>query len=124
MHPGNVRFDPAGEPTLFDFDLCGPGWRVYDLTVFLWNAYVERRPKRWRADCWRAFLRGYRDVDPLDAQELEAVPLFLVARQVWWLGLACAGRSEMPPLWLTPRWFREEVAFLRAWGAEFQILAG
>jgi Ser/Thr protein kinase RdoA (MazF antagonist) len=35
LHPGNVRFDTEGEPTLFDFDCCGYGWRAYDLAVFL-----------------------------------------------------------------------------------------
>jgi Ser/Thr protein kinase RdoA (MazF antagonist) len=23
--------------TIFDFDCCGPGFRAYDLAVFLWN---------------------------------------------------------------------------------------
>jgi Ser/Thr protein kinase RdoA (MazF antagonist) len=42
LHLGNVCFDAAGTPTLFDFDCMGYGWRAYDLTIFLWNAYGER----------------------------------------------------------------------------------
>lgn len=124
LHPGNARFDPAAEPTLFDFDFCGHGWRTYDLTVFLWNAFGEGRSKRWRADRWRAFLRGYREVRPLDEAALEAVPLFLVARQIWLLGLDCSGHTEWLPQWLTPAWFRAMVGTVRGWVADYPILAG
>ena len=43
LHPGQHLIDSEGQPTLFDFDFVWYGWRAYDLTVFLWNAYGERR---------------------------------------------------------------------------------
>ena len=124
LHPGNVRFDAAGEPTLFDFDCMGYGWRAYDLAVFLWNAFGERRPKRWRESRWRAFLRGYREVCPLPEDLDEALPLFLVARQIWLMGLDSADRSGWPPQWLTADWVRDMVRPVRTWVAEYPILAG
>jgi Ser/Thr protein kinase RdoA (MazF antagonist) len=124
LHPANVRFDAAGKPTLFDFDCMGYGWRAYDLTVFLWNAYGERRPKRWRESRWRAFLRGYQEVRPLP-EELDALlPLFLVAHQIWLMGMDAADRSGWPPQWLTADWLRDTVRPMRAWVAEYPILAG
>lgn len=121
LHPGNVRFDSDGGPTLFDFDCCGYGWRAYDLGVFLWNSYLERRSKRWRAQRWRAFLRGYRGVRPLGAEDLAAVPLFLVARQVWLMGLDCRGQSDWLPQWLTAEWFRSMVGYVRGWVGEYSL---
>jgi Ser/Thr protein kinase RdoA (MazF antagonist) len=124
LHPANVCFDAAGAPTLFDFDCMGYGWRAYDLTVFLWNAFGERRPKRWRQSRWRAFLRGYREVRPLP-DDLDAVlPLFLVARQIWLMGMDAADRSGWPPQWLTADWLRDAVRPVRAWVGEYPILAG
>ena len=124
LHPGNVRFDAAGTPTLFDFDCLGYGWRAYDLTVFLWNAFGERRPKRWRESRWRAFLRGYQEVHPLP-EELDAVlPLFLVARQIWLMGLDAADRSGWPPQWLSADWLRDGVRPVRSWVSEYPMLAG
>ncbi len=124
LHPGNVRFDAAGRPTLFDFDCMGYGWRAYDLNVFLWNAFGERRPKRWRESRWRAFLRGYREVRP-PPRELDAmVPLFLVARQIWLMGMDAADRSGWPPQWLSAEWLRDAVRPIRAWVREYPILAG
>jgi len=124
LHPGNVRFDAAGELTLFDFDCMGYGWRAYDLTVFLWNAYGERRPKRWRETRWRAFRRGYQEVRPLPEGLDEVMPLFLVARQVWLMGLDCADRSGWPPQWIGPEWLQGTVRPIRTWVAEYPILAG
>lgn len=48
LHPDNVRFTSDGVPAVFDIDCCGYGWRGFDLAVFLWNAYGERRGPRWR----------------------------------------------------------------------------
>jgi Ser/Thr protein kinase RdoA (MazF antagonist) len=123
LHPGNVRFDASGEPTLFDFDCMGYGWRAYDLTVFLWNAYGERRTKRWRESRWCAFRRGYGEVRPLP-QELDAVlPLFLVARQIWLMGMDAADRSCWPPQWLNADWLRDMARPVRSWVSEYPILA-
>jgi Ser/Thr protein kinase RdoA (MazF antagonist) len=122
LHPGNVRFDTTGEPTLFDFDCCGYGWRAYDLTVFLWNAFGERRPRRWRDSRWRAFLSGYEAVRPLPSTLAETLPLFLVARQIWLMGIDCSGRGEWLPQWITPGWLREMTLPVRQWTAEYPIL--
>jgi Ser/Thr protein kinase RdoA (MazF antagonist) len=102
----------------------GYGWRAYDLTVFLWNAFGERRPKQWRESRWRAFLRGYREVHPLPEDFRELVPLFLVARQVWLMGLDCADRSGWPPQWINRDWLGQMVRSVHAWVGEYPILNG
>jgi Ser/Thr protein kinase RdoA (MazF antagonist) len=122
LHPGNVRFDDSGTPALFDFDLVGNGWRVYDLTVFLWNGFGERRPRRWRESRWRAFLGGYQELRPLDAAALEAAPLFLVARQLWLMGVDCRRQSGWPVQWLTEQYLTDMIAPIRSWAAEYPIL--
>jgi len=122
LHPGNVRFDAAGEPTVFDVDCYGPGWRAYDLAVFLWNSYLERRSKTWRASRWNAFLRGYREVAPLSPSSLAAVPLFLVARQIWLMGHDCAGKSGWHPQWIDASWLGAMNGYIRAWTEEYPSL--
>ena len=124
LHPGNVRFDDEGQPTLFDFDGWGYGWRAYDLTVFLWHSYLERRPKRWRQSRWRAFLRGYAEVRSLPTGLDELVPFFLVARQVWLMGMVCAGNSGWLPQWLDAGWFASMNGFVKGWVEEYPALRG
>ena len=50
---GNFHVAPDGTITVFDFDLCGPGWRVSDLAPIR-RAAVGHKNRR----IWREFLRG------------------------------------------------------------------
>ena len=122
LHPGNVRFSATGEPVLFDFDCWGEGWRAYDLAVFLWNGTLEKRPKTWSQGRWRAFLRGYRSVRPFGEAELATVPLFLVARHIWLMGLDCAARTDFRPQWLNEGYLREQNRHVAGWVAAYPIL--
>ncbi|WP_438433267.1 phosphotransferase enzyme family protein [Gorillibacterium sp. sgz500922] len=85
IHGGNVHFS-GEEPTLFDFDCMGYGWRAYDICVFAWNetfgeeGYVESEP-------WKAFLEGYQSVRPLSEREIQAIPAFAALRDLWLAGL-------------------------------------
>lgn len=122
LHSGNVRFGLDDVPTLFDFDLTGYGWRSYDLSVFLWSSYLENRPRRWRDARWRAFMRGYGRLRPLPSDLVETLPFFLVARQIWLLGLDCAGRSDQLPQQVNERALRLMVGFVRRWEVEYPAL--
>jgi Ser/Thr protein kinase RdoA (MazF antagonist) len=46
----------GGALTVIDFDLCGPGWRAYDLAPVYRAAREAGEPK-----LWEAFVRGYTD---------------------------------------------------------------
>ena len=82
FHPYNTHFDQANEPTFFSFDLCGNGWRAYDIAVFLLNADLMRRP----SNLSEAFFAGYYAVRPLSRNEHEAIAPFLTIRRVWLTG--------------------------------------
>lgn len=40
LHCGNARIDDQ-QLSLYDFDCCGPGWRVYDLATYRWAARLR-----------------------------------------------------------------------------------
>jgi Ser/Thr protein kinase RdoA (MazF antagonist) len=119
LHPGNVRFADGARPTLFDFDCCGYGWRGYDLAVFLWNSYGERRPRRWRASRWKAFLKAYSAIRPIPAGLDAHLADFLAARQIWLTGLDFAGQSGYPPQWVGPQLLRSTLTAIDGWFDEF-----
>ena len=81
----NAHVDAEGQLTLFDFDFCGPGWRIYDVASFL-----RGEP----AEVTDAFLDGYEGVQPLSAWEREATPLFQIAQSVWMLGVRASYLDE------------------------------
>jgi Ser/Thr protein kinase RdoA (MazF antagonist) len=91
-HSGNVHFTEAQQPTLFDFDQCGYGWRAFDVAKFLQQglcsgmSYVVRD----------AFITGYQSVMALTDEEFVALmPLTQVAHcWRWAISLNYALRHE------------------------------
>jgi Ser/Thr protein kinase RdoA (MazF antagonist) len=114
FHGGNCHLD-GDTLTFFDFDCCGPGWRAYDIAVYLWGAGGDRRKGARR---WREFLRGYREVRLITRLDLEAVPLFVSIRHIWLMGLHTANGKDWGHNWMGERYFDRHFKFLREWDAK------
>ena len=82
FHQSSVFFDETNRPTFFNFDLCGPGWRAYDIATFLSNGNLMHAP----AERAEAFFAGYFSVRQLTDEEHAAVSPFLTVRRVWLMG--------------------------------------
>ena len=87
FHGGNNHF--AGNAlTFFDFDICGYGWKIYDLAVFFHNAWLNGT----LGDQGEHIVAGYESVRPLSPKEKEAMMPFAVGRRIWRCGV-CAAES-------------------------------
>ena len=89
LHQGNCHFNNIGnvdQLTSFDFSNAGTGWRVYDLSGFLWPLRDDtiHEPKI-RAAC-DAFMEGYRKTRRLLPEEETAVAASVKARDFWEAG--------------------------------------
>jgi Ser/Thr protein kinase RdoA (MazF antagonist) len=69
--------------TILDFDLCGPGWRAYDIASYL----VVIRGLPDEAALARAFLSGYEQIRPITEVEREALPVFEAVRHIFSIGV-------------------------------------
>jgi Ser/Thr protein kinase RdoA (MazF antagonist) len=78
-HSGNVHFTEGNQPTLFDFDQCGYGWRAFDVAKFLQVSSQTGLSRQVR----EAFLKGYQARTPLTALELERLPSLTQAAYLW-----------------------------------------
>lgn len=81
FHQNSVNFSDD-TPTFFNFDLCGPGWRAYDIAVFLANSNLIHA----QSDRSEAFFAGYYAARPLSDEEHKAIAPFLTVRRVWLMG--------------------------------------
>jgi len=81
LHCGNAHID-GQQLSLYDFDCCGPGWRLYDLATYRWAA----RLRQFEGGAWRPFIEAYLEVRPAAASTLELVPLFVILRHIWLQG--------------------------------------
>jgi Ser/Thr protein kinase RdoA (MazF antagonist) len=112
LHGGNAHGED-GRLTFFDFDCCGPGWRAYDVAVFLWSATLGA-PKQARRR-WEAFLAAYREGRDMREIDLAAVPLFVAIRHIWLLGLHAGNGQDWGYGWQDDRYYDRALQFLRTW---------
>lgn len=92
--------------TLIDFDLCGYGWRAYDLATFRWlqlsdlevGTHIIQTWINGRFLVWRNFLSGYQSIRRLSLEEQEAIPLFVQIRQIWWMGTYIQSQNPLKAL--------------------------
>ncbi len=85
LDSSNVFMDD-GAPTLFDFDYCGPGWRLYDLAAFLTEVQLWNWPRP--PAMTDAFLAGYASIRPLP--DLSTLKAMQAVRSLWVLGTHAA----------------------------------
>ncbi|WIM38274.1 phosphotransferase [Paenibacillus sp. PK4536] len=91
----NVAFTDNGKLTHYDFDICGYGWRSYDIAEFRLAREIHSGHNKDEVErLWEAFLNGYRNVKDLSRHDVEAVSLFVVIRQLWLFSL-CFTESEL-----------------------------
>ncbi len=84
--PSNALFQKDGTLTVIDFDLCGYGWRMYDVATF----FNEARYWNMGDSAQAAFLEGYESIFPIPEEQKRTLPLLGAARSIWALGHAAA----------------------------------
>lgn len=82
----NAQVSDDGHVTVLDFDLCGFGWRVYDVASYL--LVVKGLPDQDESE--RAFLGGYQEIRSLTSVEQDTLPLFEAVRAVFDIGVKAA----------------------------------
>jgi Ser/Thr protein kinase RdoA (MazF antagonist)/GNAT superfamily N-acetyltransferase len=91
----NTHVDSTGNQTHFDFDFCGFGHRAYDLAVFLWSRHKIAGPDVAREHFSR-FLEGYESIRKLTHEERQAIPDFVLCREIFILGVTLQTLSRFP----------------------------
>jgi Ser/Thr protein kinase RdoA (MazF antagonist) len=86
IHGYNQHFTKENQLTMFDFEFCAYGYRVYDIATFRWSRGSDNE------ELWNAFLNGYQSVRKLNNSEMKAIETFVQARNLWWI----SSLSKMP----------------------------
>lgn len=111
----HAKVDSNGSLTFFDFDCGGYGFRAYDLAVFRWCSRLKEQEAVW----WQPYLRGYREMRPLNDLDLQAVPLFVGARYIWHMGVHTQNAPDWGSEWLGDEYFGQKLKYLRAVEADY-----
>jgi Ser/Thr protein kinase RdoA (MazF antagonist) len=78
-HSGNVHFTADNQLTLFDFDQCGYGWRMFEIAKF-WQVSLNSGVS---ATVRSAFISGYQSVATLTEAEINSLQAFTVVAHIW-----------------------------------------
>jgi Ser/Thr protein kinase RdoA (MazF antagonist) len=84
--PSNGIIDEDENLFLIDFDLCGYGWRMYDVATFVNEAAFWGMGE----DAEKAFLEGYKRHRLITDEEKATISILGAARNIWVLGNAAS----------------------------------
>lgn len=109
LHAGNAHFSELDEPTLFDFDQCGYGWRTFDIGKFLHTAHRSNLSKQVQTQ----FLKGYENIRQLSRVEHISIPLFTKVAHIWLMGIRTSVVEEVVAYdGFTDEWFDKSITLL------------
>lgn len=111
IHSGNTHFDRLNQPTLFDFDQCGYGWRAFDIGKFI-NTSIAWQIDRQIID---AFLNGYQSKCKLSDIEIAAIPIFTKIAHIWVMGITVSVVGDVLPYsWFTDEWLDNKLDLFKS----------
>ena len=82
----NIHYHPDFGMKIFDFDLCGYGWRAFDL------ALVRLQFDDYH---WGAFINAYQAVRPMSAAERDSISDFVQLWPMWHIGDLLRNRNPI-----------------------------
>ncbi|MEM7129441.1 MAG: phosphotransferase [Chloroflexota bacterium] len=113
LHKANLLWTDDQQLTLLDFDLCGYGWRAYDLAILFWSTCHLKQAKAVR----EAYISGYGEVRPLESIELQTLPYFVAVRDIYIMQTRVGHmrRGVVDSQRVDQKFFDERFDFLRRW---------
>ncbi len=82
----NIHYHPDSGMKIFDFDLCGYGWRAFDLALV---------KLQFDDDHWAAFIDAYQAVRPMSAAERNSIGDFVQLWPMWHIGDLLRNRNPI-----------------------------
>jgi Ser/Thr protein kinase RdoA (MazF antagonist) len=108
----NLHISSDHVVTTFDFDRCGPGWRVSDF------AGIRQTGDGKNQATWDAFVKGYQETRPLHAGEFLFASQFQATRYVCDFGLSARYADEWGTIRMGDSRIDEWLALFKNWKAE------
>lgn len=109
-HSGNAHFTETGGITLFDFDQCGYGWRVFDIAKFLQTSLRTGMSYSVR----QAFLQGYESISPLEKWELHSLSDWVQVAHLWSWALRISAKQLHSHSQFDQRYFNQRLHQLKS----------
>ncbi len=115
--PKNFHIDEHNKVTFFDFDFAGKGFLANDLmtywTHFALDVILGKSTREESERAFGVFLDAYREIRPVSAEEVRAIPYLNLGFWVFYLGFHYDQFDDFSTHFFTTRFIRERVALIK-----------
>ncbi|MEM9831111.1 MAG: phosphotransferase [Bacteroidota bacterium] len=111
----NFSVDKDSTITLFDFDFCGNGWLVLDLSYFCVQLFHTEPDKNLFQKKMKKFLEGYEAHTIVSDEEKELLPLAGLAVWMFYLGVQSQRFDNWSNIFLTENYLKHYIGMIRSW---------
>ncbi|MFB6453849.1 phosphotransferase enzyme family protein [Chitinophaga sp. Hz27] len=117
--PKNFHFDTDGTLTFFDFDFAGKGWIANDLMSFLVLYFFEVTHKKVTIaeakDLFAKFLVAYKEVRPIQDEEIAALPMLGFGFWMFYLQFAYENFDDWSNGFFNSRYLAARTGLIKSW---------
>ncbi|MFT3936078.1 MAG: phosphotransferase [Chitinophagaceae bacterium] len=78
------------KPTLFDFDFCGNGWLLLDISYYILQLFSTERDEAVFHRKKDQFFEGYQSIASISREEMDLIPAAGAAVYFFYLGVQCS----------------------------------
>lgn len=117
-HSGNVHFTTDNQLTLFDFDQCGYGWRIFDVAKFLQVSMQGGLSRRVR----EGFIQGYEAVETLTTSEMDSLQALTQTAYIWSWAISLNATQFYDYCRLDSGYFRQRLGQLKRFTSKDWLL--
>lgn len=116
--PKNFHFE-GDKVTFFDFDFAGEGYLINDISSFYIHYFLEvyyGKITQEEADqAFAIFVKAYREVRPLNDEELAAIPYFGYAFWIFYMGFHYENFDDWSNIFFGPKFLKDRTALIKKW---------
>jgi len=119
FHNGNMIKTSKDRIEFFDFDACGIGCNMLDISVYCDRTdyfNLDKTKILETQETLELYLQGYTSLFPLTQLEIESIPLFTALRHYELNAIIPINRAPIEgDYWLNDGWIDAQYAWLKAW---------
>ena len=106
----NFHINKAKKITVFDFDQCGYGYRVFELGKFLSSIHFHKN----KQEKMEAFVKGYETVRQLTNKEKETIPYFEISSVIWVMSIRVANKNKVGHINLEKSYWDQKLGIIKS----------
>jgi len=111
----NMNIVDDSSITLFDFDFCGNGWLMLDITYFIMQLFNTEPDRGLYKTKLQSFMNGYQSITPIPDEEKRLLPIAGIAIWIFYLGVQSSRFDNWSNIFLSENYLKHYVGIIKNW---------